>query len=111
MRTGIVLSAEGGALSKQVPLFKLGLGGKIGGGHPWLSWITIDDEVGAIRFLLEHDVAGPVNLCAPEPATNAELTRALGRVLRRPTVLAVPRFGPIGAVGGWWRVKVSSGCP
>lgn len=94
IRTGIVLSPEGGALARMLPLFKLGLGGRLGSGRQWWSWISIDDEVRAIRFLLEHDVSGPVNLASPNPVTNAELTRALGRVLRRPTVLPVPAFGP-----------------
>jgi uncharacterized protein (TIGR01777 family) len=94
IRTGPVLARGGGALGRMLPLFRFGLGGRLGSGRQYWSWIALDDEVGAIRWLLEHEVAGPVNLCAPEPATNAELTRALGRVLRRPTVLAVPRFGP-----------------
>jgi uncharacterized protein (TIGR01777 family) len=94
VRTGIVLSAEGGALAKLLPLFKLGLGGRMGSGSQWWSWITLDDEVAAIGWLLDHDVAGPVNLVGPNPATNAELTRTLGAVLHRPTVLPVPSFGP-----------------
>jgi uncharacterized protein (TIGR01777 family) len=94
LRTGIVLSPQGGALAKLLPLFKLGLGGRMGSGRQWWSWIGLDDEVGAIRWLLEHDVAGPVNATAPEPVTNAEMTRVLGRVLQRPTVVPVPSFGP-----------------
>ena len=78
LRTGIVQSTEGGALAKQLPFFKLGLGGKVGSGRQYVSWITIDDEVRAIEFLLDHDVSGPVNLTAPEPVTNAEYTKALG---------------------------------
>ena len=71
LRTGVVQAAEGGALAKQLPFFKLGLGGRAGSGRQYLSWITLDDEVRAIRFLLEHDISGPVNLVAPEPVTNA----------------------------------------
>jgi uncharacterized protein len=93
-RTGIVLSPKGGALKKQLPLFKAGFGGKFGPGTQWQSWISIDDEVGAFLHLLTADLSGPVNLTAPEPVTNKEFTRTLGRVLRRPTALPVPSFGP-----------------
>lgn len=93
IRTGIVLSAEGGALQKQLQLFRLGLGGQAGSGQQWFSWITLADEVGAIRFLLDHDdVSGPVNLTAPAPCTNAEFTKALGRAVHRPTFLRIPRL-------------------
>lgn len=94
LRTGIVLSAEGGALAKQLPLFKLGLGGKMAGGRPWQSWISIDDEVGAIVHLLRSEHRGPANLTAPAPVRNGEFTETLGDVLGRPTVLPIPRFGP-----------------
>ena len=94
IRTGIVLTPKGGALAKLLPLFKLGAGGRMGSGRQWWPWITLEDEVGAITHLLTADAEGPHNLSAPNPATNAELTRALGRVLRRPTVLPVPAFGP-----------------
>lgn len=94
-RSGIVLSADGGALAKQLPLFKMGVGGRLGTGEQYLSWISIDDEVGAILHALTHDdLNGPVNLVAPAPVTNAEFTTELGRVLRRPTVLPVPLVGP-----------------
>jgi len=93
-RTGIVLSKDGGALPQLLPLFKLFLGGKMGSGAQWMSWISIDDEVGALRWLLDHDVAGPVNLVAPNPVTNAELSSILGEVLHRPSFLPVPAFGP-----------------
>ena len=93
-RTGIVLAPGGGALAKLLPLFKLGAGGRMGSGRQWWSWITIDDEVAAIRHLLDHEVSGPVNLVAPGTVTNQQLTEALGRVLHRPTFLPVPRFGP-----------------
>ena len=100
VRTGIVLSPHGGALAKLLPLFRLGLGGRMGSGRQWWSWITIDDEVGVIRWLLEHDITGPVNVTAPEPVTNRELTRVLGDVLHRPTLVPVPSFGPKLILGG-----------
>ncbi|MEJ7846192.1 MAG: TIGR01777 family oxidoreductase, partial [Acidimicrobiales bacterium] len=102
LRTGIVQTKAGGALKKTLPLFKLGLGGRFGSGKQWWSWISLADEVGAIRHLLDHDVSGPVNLTAPAPVTNAEYTSTLGSVLGRPTVLPVPSFGPkllLGAEG------------
>lgn len=93
LRTGIVLSTEGGALKTQLPVFRFGLGGQAGSGNQWLSWITMADEIGAIRFLLDHDdVRGPVNLTAPAPCTNAEFTKALGRAVGRPTVVRIPHF-------------------
>jgi uncharacterized protein (TIGR01777 family) len=94
IRTGIVQSPRGGSLKKQLPLFKLGLGSKFGTGKPWQSWISIDDEVGAIIHLLGADVQGPVNLTAPNPVTGAEFARTLGKVLRRPSFLSVPLFAP-----------------
>ena len=100
LRTGIVLSAEGGALKKQLPLFKFGLGGKMGSGDQWQSWISIDDEVAAITHLLTAGTSGPVNLTAPKPVTNAEFTKALGEVLHRPTILPIPKFGPKLLLGG-----------
>lgn len=91
-RTGVVL-AKGGPLIDKIELpFKLGIGGKVGSGRQYVPWISLTDEVRALRFLVETDLAGPVNLAAPEPVTNAELTRALGEVLRRPTVLPIPTF-------------------
>lgn len=100
LRTGIVLSPAGGALRKQLPLFKLGLGGRFGSGRQWQSWISIDDEVGAIVHLLGSSVAGPVNLTAPNPVTNGEFAKTLARVLRRPAVFPVPRFAPALLLGG-----------
>lgn len=94
LRTGIVLDGTGGALAKQLPLFRLGLGGRIGNGKQWFSWISLADEVGAIVHLLTSSVTGAVNLTAPEPVTNGELTATLARVLQRPAVVPVPRFGP-----------------
>jgi len=91
LRTGIVLSASGGALGKQLPLFRLGLGGKIGTGRQYRSWITLDDQVAAILHCLgDGSLSGPVNATGPEPATDAELARALGAALHRPSFLAVP---------------------
>lgn len=94
LRTGIVLSPHGGALGRQLWLFKLGLGGRFGDGSQYQSWISLDDEVRAIMHLLTSDVTGPVNLVAPNPVTNAEFTRILGRVLKRPALLPIPKFGP-----------------
>jgi uncharacterized protein len=94
LRSGIVLSGAGGALKKQLPLFKFGLGGRFGSGRQWQSWISIDDEVGAIVHLLDSDVSGPVNLTAPAPVTNREFTATLARVLRRPAFLPIPALGP-----------------
>lgn len=94
LRTGMVLAGEGGALGKMLPLFKFGLGGRMGSGRQWWSWISLPDEVAAIRFLLDSEVSGPVNATAPHPVTNAELTKSLGEVLHRPTLVPVPSFGP-----------------
>jgi uncharacterized protein (TIGR01777 family) len=94
LRTGVVLSGKGGALAKQLLPFKAGVGGKLGSGRQWLSWISIDDEVGAIRHALDHDgVVGPLNATAPHPLTNAQFTKALGHALHRPTVLPIPAAG------------------
>jgi uncharacterized protein (TIGR01777 family) len=93
LRTGIVLSARGGALARQLPLFRWGLGGRAGSGRQWQSWISIDDEVGAIVHLLTAEVSGPVNLTAPNTVTNGELTKTLGSVLHRPTTV-LPMLGP-----------------
>jgi uncharacterized protein len=95
LRTGVVLSADGGALKQMLLPFKLGLGGRIGNGKQWWSWIFIDDEVGAILHLIDsdgHGNGGPVNLTAPNPVTNDEFTRTLNGVLRRPTLLPTPTF-------------------
>ena len=100
LRTGIVLAEEGGALAKMLPMFRLGLGGRFGSGKQWMSWISIEDEAEAIVHLLTSDVAGAVNLTAPEPVTNAQLADTIGDVLRRPTVVPVPSFGPKLLLGG-----------
>ncbi|MBK5221377.1 MAG: TIGR01777 family oxidoreductase [Acidimicrobiia bacterium] len=94
IRTGIVLDAEGGALAKQLLPFKLGVGGRLGSGDQWQSWITLADHVAAICHLIETDVSGPVNVVAPNPVTNHEFTATLGRVLGRPTLLPIPTFAP-----------------
>lgn len=99
IRTGIVLADGGGVLGRMAPLFRWGLGGRLGPGTQWMSWISRPDHVGAIRFLLEHPVAGPVNLTAPHPVPNREFTRVLASVLHRPAVLAVPKLGPRLLVG------------
>lgn len=94
LRTGIVLTPDGGALAKMLPFFKFGVGGRFGRGDQYMSWITLHDEVRAIEHALTADLEGPVNLTAPNPATNREFTDALGDALRRPTLLPVPAFGP-----------------
>ena len=94
LRTGIVLSPRGGALKKLLPLFKIGAGGRMGSGRQWQSWISIDDEVQAIDHLLSSSVSGAVNLTAPQPVTQAEFTKTLARVLKRPAFVPVPSFGP-----------------
>jgi len=91
IRTGVVLSPGGGALQKMLPPFRMGVGGTLGPGRQWMSWIHIQDMVGAINHILKTDLLrGPVNLVAPKPVTNAEFTKTLGSVLSRPTLLPVP---------------------
>jgi uncharacterized protein (TIGR01777 family) len=93
LRTGIVLTPEGGALGRMLLPFRMGLGGVVGTGDQWMSWISLTDEVAAIRHVLQTpSLAGPVNLTAPDPVTNRDFTRTLGRVLRRPTVFPLPGF-------------------
>ncbi len=93
MRTGIVLSRTGGALGKMLTPFKMGVGGKIGDGHQWMSWIDVQDMVGAIHHILKSDLLqGPVNMVAPKPVTNAEFTKTLASVLSRPAIFPVPGF-------------------
>ncbi|MDQ3662314.1 MAG: TIGR01777 family oxidoreductase [Actinomycetota bacterium] len=89
-RSGLVFDGAGGILVRQLLPFRLGVGGKLGGGRQWWSWITLEDEVRAMQHLLEADVSGAVNLTAPNPITNAEFTVTVGRVLSRPTLFTVP---------------------
>lgn len=92
-RIGLVLSKSGGALKKMLLPFKLGLGGRLGSGKQWMSWITLDDLVKALFFVLETDtIEGPFNAVAPNPRTNLQFTKDLGRVLGRPTIFPVPGF-------------------
>jgi uncharacterized protein (TIGR01777 family) len=100
IRTGVVISADNAAVKKQLPLFKLGLGGRLGAKGQWMSWIAIEDEVGAILHLLDNDVSGPVNLTASTPVTNDEFASTMGRVLHRPAFFPVPSFGPKLLLGG-----------
>lgn len=99
VRTGVVLTPDGGALAKMLPLFKFGLGGRFGDGRQWWSWISLTDEVRAIVHAVTTDVDGAFNLTAPNPVTNREFTDVLGDVLGRPTFLPVPAFGPKLVVG------------
>lgn len=92
-RTGVVLSPSGGALGQMLPFFKLGLGGPVAGGRQYVPWIHLDDVVGGIMHCLDDGLDGAVNLTAPNPVTNAELSKALGRALHRPALLPVPAFG------------------
>ncbi|MFA6563464.1 MAG: TIGR01777 family oxidoreductase [Verrucomicrobiia bacterium] len=93
LRFGVILSATGGALAKMLTPFKLGLGGVIGGGQQWMSWIALDDAVGIIiHALTDETLRGPVNVVASQPVTNREFAKTLGRVLRRPTAFPVPAF-------------------
>jgi uncharacterized protein (TIGR01777 family) len=90
-RTGLVVGRSGGVLQRMLPVFKLGVGGRLGSGRQWMSWISLDDMVRALRFMLDTpELRGPVNVVAPEPVRNAEFTEALGRVLHRPAILPVP---------------------
>jgi uncharacterized protein (TIGR01777 family) len=93
LRTGVVLGKNGGALAKMVTPFKLGVGGRLGSGKQWMSWISIDDEIGLILHAIDcAEVRGPMNAVAPAPVTNAEFTKTLGHVLHRPTLLPAPAF-------------------
>jgi uncharacterized protein (TIGR01777 family) len=92
-RQGLVLAGGGGVLGELLPFFKLGLGGRVGNGRQWWPWIAIDDLVAGYLSVLGGSMAGPVNLTSPSPATNAQFTKALGKTLRRPTILPVPAIG------------------
>jgi uncharacterized protein (TIGR01777 family) len=99
-RTGLVVAKSGGAWARMFPLFKLGLGGKLGNGKQYWSWISLRDEVCALQFLLEQEhLSGPVNLTGPTPVTNAEVTSVMGHVLGRPTLLPAPAFALKAALG------------
>ncbi len=100
-RIGIVLAKEGGALAKMKLPFQLGVGGKLGDGSQWMSWVALEDVVGALELALrDEELSGPMNVVSPIPVTNEEFTKAMGRALHRPTVLPVPRFALKAAAGG-----------
>ena len=93
-RIGIILSKDGGALAKMLTPFRMGVGGRVGSGKQWMSWISLDDVVGALKFVLTNDeLSGPLNFVAPNPVTNAEFTKTLGKALSRPTLFPIPAFG------------------
>jgi uncharacterized protein len=98
LRCGLVLDGREGVLARMLPIFRLGLGGRLGSGRQWMGWIALADLIAAVRFLLENEnlanenLSGPVNLVAPEPVTNAGFARALGRAVRRPAVFPAPAF-------------------
>lgn len=104
-RTGLVASREGGAWQRMLPLFKAGVGGRLGSGDQFWSVISLRDEVAALQFLIESDLSGPVNLVIPEAPTNREVTEAMGKALRRPVALPVPAFA-LKAVLGEFSVEV-----
>jgi len=106
-RTGVVIAADGPLIEKIDLPFRLGVGGKVGSGRQYVPWISLLDHVRALRFLLDGDLDGPVNLTAPTPVTNAELTRALGEVLHRPTVLPIPTFAVTALYGEMGRTLAS----
>jgi len=101
IRTGLVLDPTGGALGKMLPLFRLGLGGKLGSGKQWWSWITLHDVIRAISLILEKPISGPVNLTSPNPVTNQEFTSALARAMHRPALFPAPAIGLKIALGGF----------
>jgi uncharacterized protein len=94
MRSGLILSARGGLLGRMIPLFRSGVGGKLGDGKQWMSWMSLADEINAIRFLMSHDeISGAVNLSGPKPVRNEDFTKVLGVLLNRPTLLPAPKIG------------------
>ncbi|MEI6869684.1 MAG: TIGR01777 family oxidoreductase [Actinomycetota bacterium] len=101
IRTGLVLDPTGGALGRMLPLFRLGLGGKLGNGKQWWSWITLHDQIRAITFLLENNISGPINLTSPNPVTNQEFTSALARAMHRPALFPAPAIALKIALGGF----------
>ena len=93
-RFGVILDTQGGALAKMLTPFRMGIGGRVGEGTQWMSWVALDDVVAALRLLIaDESISGPVNIVAPNPVTNAEFTRTLGRTLSRPTIFPMPAFG------------------
>ncbi|MGV1006054.1 MAG: TIGR01777 family oxidoreductase [Candidatus Nanopelagicales bacterium] len=98
-RTSLVMARDGGAWARMWPLFRLGLGGKLGSGQQWWSWISLRDQVSALAFLIENDLAGPVNLCSPNPVTNDEVTDAMAQLLGTAAPFAVPQFALRMALG------------
>ncbi len=101
LRTGLVLDPTAGALGRMLPLFKFGLGGRLGNGKQYWSWITLHDQIRAIEFLLKEKISGPVNLTAPNPVTNQEFTAALARALHRPALFPAPKFALKLVIGGF----------
>ena len=101
LRTGLVLDPTGGALGRMLPLFRFGLGGKLGSGKQWWSWITLHDVVRAVVFCLEKKISGPVNLTSPNPVTNQEFTAALARAMKRPALFPAPAIALRIALGGF----------
>ncbi len=102
IRTGLVLDPTGGALGKMLPLFRIGLGGKLGSGKQWWSWITLHDHIRAIDFILSHkNIEGPVNVTSPNPVTNQEFTSALARAMKRPALFPAPAIALKLALGGF----------
>ena len=109
IRTGLVLDPTGGALGKMLPLFRIGLGGKLGSGKQWWSWITLHDHIRAIDFILSHkEIEGPVNLTSPNPVTNQEFTSALARAMKRPALFPAPAIALKLALGGFSSEILSS---
>lgn len=109
LRTGLVLSKAGGMLAQQLRVFRLGLGGPLGSGRQWWSWVSLADELGAIEHLLTTDVSGPVNITGPAPARQRDFATALGRALHRPAVLPTPAFALRAALGEFAGEGVLSG--
>lgn len=101
LRMGLILDPTGGALGKMLPPFRFGIGGRLGSGKQWWSWITLHDVIRAIMFALENPISGPINITAPNPVTNQEFTSALARAMHRPAVFPVPAFALKLAFGGF----------
>ena len=111
MRIGVVLAKDGGALEKMLTPFKFGVGGTVGSGKQWMSWIALDDIVSIINFFLENvELKGSFNLTAPNPATNAEFTKTLGHALSRPTILPIPEFAVKMMFGEMGETLLLQGC-